>query len=311
LIHTTRMVFTTTNNSSNGLGNGSSIRTQNNVITAQFDALTREQSKFEQTASNADTERIQLEETIKKIRIEQKQLSNQLRDSQVSLGRYDREYSMLVQQKVKHEETIKKERTWLQQCVDEVEQLSSTIYQQKQSFCTDMYRLNEELSNILLQQEYSRLATLITTDTCNVLLDHYNQSNSMKTNEHTSSPDGSIVNESSLRIKEMIVAIEEYKYVEKLFHDWNDTQINLLQSIHQHRLQFIGTCTESDHINNKTMTDILDMERSWVNDETESNSNIQYGTNPFVTSNHNHVQDFYELEKDVDSQNEENTMSID
>ena len=248
--------------------NGGTVLGPTNGIASHFEALAHEQSKLEQNTQKTDSDRIRLEETIVQLRAQQKELSVKLRECQDSLGRYDRERSMLLQQKRRLEETLAKEHEILVQCASELDNLIAMEIQQKQKFCHDMRDLNQELSNLLMHQESIRMEKLVTGDTVGMLLQHYKV-------EIMSSPD-SADRESLQSMVELEEIVDEFQKSESIIKEVVQTQQDLVKTIEIYRSQVIQAAVESGRT--LSVNQVMEMENSWK--ESGQNGSISGNDDP-------------------------------
>jgi len=79
------------------------------------------------------------------------------------VGVYQKERGMLLQQKERLQQQLKLERGELEQCAEETQQLVAHDTVAKKKFCKEMEELNDELSDLLMQQEELRLQKMIGT----------------------------------------------------------------------------------------------------------------------------------------------------
>lgn len=163
------------NNTSNG-----SNKSKSHLV-SQFESWSNEETVYRQNAIRADRDRTILNDKLQQVRVEQKQLSIQLREYQELFGKYRSEHSILVH-KVDHLEGVKKdENVLIQQCTNEINELLINETKMKHNFCNEMNELNQELSYLLLQQESLRLQNMITVETIPIIIEQYQK---RRCNEH-------------------------------------------------------------------------------------------------------------------------------
>ena len=132
-------------------------------VAKQLSALSREEDAFRQAAAQADRDRLQVEARLRELRTHQKELSQQTRAASDALGAYQKERGLLLQQKERLQQQLQLERGELEQCAEETQQLVAHDTVAKKKFCKEMEELNDELSDLLLQQEELRLQKMIGT----------------------------------------------------------------------------------------------------------------------------------------------------
>lgn len=157
---------------------------QSNAV-SQFEAWSREENSFRAAAAQADRERSHVEARLRQLRLEQKQLSIDTRESSDALGRFHRERGLLLQEKERLEQQLKEERFMLEECARESETLVTQTTAAKQDFCQEMEALNDELSALLHQREDRRLQKMICSETMAALQEFF-----AKQNDDASKHDG-------------------------------------------------------------------------------------------------------------------------
>lgn len=141
---------------------------QSNAV-EQFESWAKEEKSFRQAAAKADHERSSVEERLRQLRMQQKQLGIDMRESSNALGHFHREHSLLQQEKERLKQQLKEERLMLDEFAAETEQLTTQDIAAKKEFCKEMGSMNEELSALLMQQHDRRLHNMICAETVAVL----------------------------------------------------------------------------------------------------------------------------------------------
>ena len=148
------------------------IRNQSNIAD-QLNVLAREEDAFRKAAAKADRERTELETRLRELRTQQKELSSQTRAASNTLGAYQKERGMLLQQKERLQQQLKLERGELEKCSEHTTQLVVQSTAAKKKFCKDVEDLNDEISDLILQQEELRVQKMLgTSDTIATLTKH-------------------------------------------------------------------------------------------------------------------------------------------
>ena len=148
------------------------LRNQSNIAD-QLNALTREEDDFRKAAAQADRERAAMEARIRDLRAEQKELSQNTRAASDALGVYQKERGMLLQHKERLQQQLKLERGELEQCVADTKRLVAQCTAAKKKFCNEIEELNDEISDLILQQEELRVQKMLgTSDTVAALTKH-------------------------------------------------------------------------------------------------------------------------------------------
>jgi len=147
---------------------------QSNAV-SQFEAWSNEEKSFHRAAANADRERSRGEERLQQLREQQKALSHAMREASDALGLFHREGVLLKQQKEQNQKQLQEERVMLEQCAAETEQLVTQDETNKKEFCKEMEALNEELSDLLMQQEDFRLQKMVSIESVQALRDAIEQ----------------------------------------------------------------------------------------------------------------------------------------
>lgn len=148
------------------------MRNQSNIAD-QLNALAREEDAFRKAAAKAVCERTEIESRLRELRAQQKELSSQTRAASNTLGAYQKERGMLLQQKDRLQQQLKLERGELEQCSEHTKQLVIQSTAAKKKFCKDVEDLNDELSDLIMQQEELRVQKMLgTSDTIATLTTH-------------------------------------------------------------------------------------------------------------------------------------------
>lgn len=300
---------------------GGSAANNNDAVASQFETWAREQNTFTQISTKADRDRVRLEEKIAQLRTEQKHLSVQLRDCQDKLGRSNRERSLLVQQKDTLERTRMEERDMLQQFVTKLNELISTDMKHKQTFCHDMNELNHELSNLLLQQELLRLQKLISVETVQILVDHF-----QKQSLCAASPDScDTIPVSGSFMDDLQASVQELQKSQSIFNETLNERNQLLETISRHRTQMMEQqkSTSENGESVLTLDSILRMEQAWQEENIDSSLEdsasgkkmfgiadyMGYNNSNTQVSDSVHMQLFYETASDRMSQQDDTPMN--
>jgi len=142
-------------------------------IADQLSALSREEDDFRKATAKADRERTMIEARLRELRGQQKELSKETRAASDAVGVYQKERGMLLQQKERLQQQLKLERGELEHCAEETKQLVTQDTAAKKKFCETMEDLNDELSDLLMQQEELRVQKMIgSPDTIADLTEH-------------------------------------------------------------------------------------------------------------------------------------------
>lgn len=142
-------------------------------IAVQLSALSREEDDFRKATAKADRERTMIEARLRELRGQQKDLSSETRAASDAVGVYQKERGMLLQQKERLQQQLKLERGELEQCAQETQQLITQDTAAKKKFCETTEDLNDELSDLLMQQEEIRVQKMIgSPDTIADLTEH-------------------------------------------------------------------------------------------------------------------------------------------
>lgn len=141
---------------------------QSNAV-AQFEAWSREESSFRAATEQADRERQRLEGILSQLRVQQKKLSSDTRESSDLLGRFHRECGLLHQEKDRLLHQLKEERALLEQCARETDEYLLQETAAKKLFCQEMESLNSELANSLSSQEDAFFQMMMCVETVSAL----------------------------------------------------------------------------------------------------------------------------------------------
>ena len=142
-------------------------------VAEQLSALARDEDAFRKGAANADRERTLMEARLRELRAQQKELSKETTKAADAVGAYEKERGMLLQKKQRLQQQLKVERGELEQCAEESKQLATKDNAAKTKFCKTMEELNDELSDLLMQQEELRVQKMIgCPDTIAALTEH-------------------------------------------------------------------------------------------------------------------------------------------
>lgn len=142
---------------------------QSNAI-LQFETWSREETTFRAASTNVDRERKSIEESLIQLRLEHKQLSSDTRESADLLGRFHRDSGLLEQEKKRLSHQLKEERSMLEQCSHDAEDLLLQAKSAKEAYHQKIALAQTELTELMYQQEASLLSTMISTKTVAALL---------------------------------------------------------------------------------------------------------------------------------------------
>jgi hypothetical protein len=137
-----------------------SLSTHSNAL-AQFDLLDKEEKSFREAAEKTDRERARVEESLQQLRAQQKQLGSETRLSNDALGRLTRERAMLQAEKERLQRQLQEERSLLEQCAQQTEQLKAVDIDNKKQFSKEMESCNNALMDLLVQQDDRRLQKVV------------------------------------------------------------------------------------------------------------------------------------------------------
>jgi hypothetical protein len=137
---------------------------QSNAV-AQFEAWSREESAFRAATAKADRERQHLEGILSQLRLQQKKLSHDTRESSDLLGRFHRECGLLHQEKERLLRKLKEERAILESCARDTEETILQDAKAKKLFCKELESLNSELAESLSNQEDRSFQKMMSIET--------------------------------------------------------------------------------------------------------------------------------------------------
>jgi hypothetical protein len=152
----------------------------------QFETWSREESTFRAASLSADQERKRIEASLQQLRLQHKQLSSDTRESADLLGRFHRDFGLLIQEKERLSQQLKEERTMIEQCSHENKEhllqgkSSKAVYQSK----IEMVRT--QLIDLQYQKEAQCLDTMISAKTVVVLQGFLSESKIGNENEKVS-----------------------------------------------------------------------------------------------------------------------------
>jgi chromosome segregation ATPase len=158
---------------------------QSNAV-LQFETWSREESSFRAASLNADRERKRLEESLKQLRAQQKQLSNDTRESADLLGRFHRDCGLLEKEKERLLFQLKEERSMLQRCSQDSDDLLSKGTFAKSAFHQKVESLQTELKDMLHHQENGILQTMTNAATMAPLQNFISELYDVNKNENIS-----------------------------------------------------------------------------------------------------------------------------
>jgi chromosome segregation ATPase len=141
---------------------------QSNAL-VQFETWSREESSFRTETDQADRERKHTEETLSQLRLQQKQLSNDARESSDLLGRFHRERDLLQQEKGRLQRQLAEERAMLEQCARSTKEVLSEETSSKKAFSKEVDSLSVELAESLSQQEVLCIQSMLYQETAKEL----------------------------------------------------------------------------------------------------------------------------------------------
>jgi hypothetical protein len=139
---------------------------------SQFETWSREESSFRAATINADRERKRIEESLFQLRTQQKKLSTDARKSSDLLGRLHRDCGLLEQERERLLRQLKEERTLLEHCTQDAEELQFQETSAKTAFYKQIDSENTELTDLLLQQEDFYLQSILGNETVSALQEY-------------------------------------------------------------------------------------------------------------------------------------------
>lgn len=133
---------------------------QSNAV-QQFETWSREESSFRTASLNADRERKRIEESLHRFRLQQKQLSSDIRESADLLGRFHRDFGLLVQEKERLSQQLKGERAMIEQCSHESKELLLQGKAAKAMYQSKIESAHAQLTDLQYQKEADSLESMI------------------------------------------------------------------------------------------------------------------------------------------------------
>ena len=158
---------------------------QSNAV-LQFETWSREESSFRAASLNADRERKRIEESLQRFRLQHKQLSSDTRESADLLGRFHRDFGLLIQEKERLSQQLKGERTMIEQCSHETIELLRQGKSAKAEYQSKIESVRKQLTEFQYQKEAQYLDTMISTKTVDVLQGFLSEANIGNENEKRS-----------------------------------------------------------------------------------------------------------------------------
>lgn len=133
---------------------------QSNAV-LQFETWSREESSFRAASLNADRERKRIEESLQRFRLQHKQLSSDTRESADLLGRFHRDFGLLLQEKERLSQQLKGERAMIEQCSHESKELLLQGKAAKAMYQSKIESVHTQLTELQYQKEARSLETMI------------------------------------------------------------------------------------------------------------------------------------------------------
>jgi len=130
-------------------------------IQKHMNAVQQEEQGFRKATAKADSERSTIEARLCELRGQQKELSKETRVASDAMGNFQKQRVHLSQQKERLQQQLKLERGELERCAKETKHLQEIEKKAKKIFCKQMEELNDELSDLLMQQEELRVQKMI------------------------------------------------------------------------------------------------------------------------------------------------------
>jgi len=141
----------------------------NSNAIAHFETLQREKQSFERATQTADQERVRVENRLVQLRASKKRLEDDSRELSDAVGILHRQETMHKAEISRLQSVIQEERKALEECVRETDELLEMERKRKQSFCQEMFALNDELGEMLIQRDEMRLVQLISVESIPLL----------------------------------------------------------------------------------------------------------------------------------------------
>jgi len=138
-------------------------------VQSQFSALTRDRDRLRWDVEAADRKRRQQEGLLGELRNLQSSLSQQLQTAHASLGAFQKQKTLLENEKVRLSTMLDKEREELQASQNKLQLLVETNKHSKESYLQEMHEWNEELEQLLTQAEEKEWKRLISTETMDMI----------------------------------------------------------------------------------------------------------------------------------------------
>jgi len=149
--------------------NGAPRIVESHSVQSQFAALTRDRDRLRWEVEAADHQRRRQEGLLGELRTLQSSLSQQIQTAHASLGAFQKQKTLLENEKVRLTTLLDKEREELQVSQHKLERLVETEKQSKQVFVDEMKEWNDELELFLTQQEEREWKRVIGTETIDMI----------------------------------------------------------------------------------------------------------------------------------------------
>ena len=151
--------------SSFGSNQAASRVVESHSVQSQFSALTRDRDRLRWEVEAADRQRRQQEGRVGELRTMQASLSQQLQAAHAALGTFQKQETLLKQEKARLSTMLSKEREELLDSQTKLQTLLDTQQRSKESFLEEMAEWNDELEQLLTQAQEQEWKRLISSET--------------------------------------------------------------------------------------------------------------------------------------------------
>jgi chromosome segregation ATPase len=175
---------------------------------SQFQGWEDEIASLQASTERAHRDYGTVETSLRALQERQKQLGTNMRHAQDRSGAFQREGLLLQQEKERLQQQLKDERMALEALANELHTVIANDNHHKSQFCKEMETLNQELSDLLMQQEELRLQKFVTVPSVQELRAYFIENDTTPRNEADADTTASD-NPNLSQLDESIVILQE------------------------------------------------------------------------------------------------------
>lgn len=142
---------------------------ESHSVQSQFAALTRDRDRLRWEVEAADRQRRQQEGLLGELHNLQTSLSQQIQTAHSSLGTFQKQKTLLENEKARLSTMLHKEREELHACQNKLQRLTETQKHSKETYLQEMHEWNEELEQLLTQAEEKEWKRVISSQTIDMV----------------------------------------------------------------------------------------------------------------------------------------------